>query len=105
MRTVTGGDVTRILSCLQTSHVTTDESRYNLTADSRVRIYHQKGERFAPVCVKQHDRLGGGCVIVSGKKTRLIVIHGNLNTQRYINGVFNVEAIPFMQRNGFVVFQ
>jgi hypothetical protein len=88
VRTVTGGDVTGTLSCC-----------YNLShADSRVRIYRQKGERFAPVCVRQHDRLGG-------QKTRLIIIHGNLNAQRYINEVFNAEAIPFMLRNGPVVFQ
>ena len=43
--------------------------------------------------------------IMGGQKTRLIVIHGNLNAQRYINEVLNAEAIPFMQRNGPVVFQ
>jgi hypothetical protein len=42
---------------------------------------------------------------MGGQKTRLIVIHGNLNAQRYINEVLNAEAIPFMQRNGPVVFQ
>jgi hypothetical protein len=44
-----------------------DESRYNLShADGRVRIYRQKGERFAPVCVRQHGRFRGGSVIVWG---------------------------------------
>jgi uncharacterized protein YybS (DUF2232 family) len=36
--------------------------------------------------------------IMGGQKTQLIVIHGNLNTQRYINEVLNAKAIPFMQR-------
>jgi hypothetical protein len=43
--------------------------------------------------------------IMNGQKTRLIVMHGNLNAQRYINEILNAEAIPFMQRNGTVVFQ
>jgi hypothetical protein len=68
------------------------------------------GERFAFVCVKQHDRFGGGSVMVwgrimDGQKTRLIVIYGILNAQRYTIEVFIAEAIPFMQRNGPVVFQ
>jgi len=38
-----------------------DESRFNLSlADGRVRVYHRKGERFAPVFVRRHDRFGGG---------------------------------------------
>jgi hypothetical protein len=40
-----------------------------------------------------------------GQKTRLLVIRGKLNAQRYINEVLNAEAIPFMQRNTPVVFQ
>jgi hypothetical protein len=91
-----------------------DESSYNLShADGSVKIYHRKGERFAPVCVRQHDRFGGGCVMVhnvwggimGGQKTRLIVIHGNLNAHRYTNEVLNAETIPFIQRNDPVVLQ
>jgi len=40
-----------------------------------------------------------------GQKTRLIVLRGNLNTQRYINNVLNAEAIPFLRRNAPAVFQ
>ena len=88
-----------------------DESRFNLsTADGRKRVYRRQGERFASVCIREHDRFGGGGVMVwggimGGQKTRLIVIQGNLNAQRYINHVLNAEAIPFMQRNRPVVFQ
>jgi hypothetical protein len=42
---------------------------------------------------------------MDGQKTRLIVIHGNLNEHRYINEVLNGDAIPFMKGNGPVVFQ
>jgi len=103
VRTVTGGNVTGIPF--------SDESCYNLShADGRARVYRRQCETFAPVCVTQHDRFGGGGVMVwggimGGQKTRLIVIRGNLNAQRYIDEVLNVEAIPFMQRNALVVFQ
>jgi hypothetical protein len=45
--------------------------------------------------------------IMCGQKNRHIVIYGNINAQRsrYINEILNVEAIPFMQNNGLVVFQ
>jgi len=88
-----------------------DESRYNLShADGRARVYRRQGERFAPVCVRQHDRFGGGGVMVWGgimgrQKTRLIVIRGNLNAPRYIDEVLNAKAIQFMRRNAPVVFQ
>jgi hypothetical protein len=42
---------------------------------------------------------------MGGQKTRLIVKNANLNAQRNINEVLNAKAIPFMQRNGPVVFQ
>jgi len=42
-----------------------DKSRYNLShADGRARVYRRQGERFAPVCVRQYDRFGGGDVMV-----------------------------------------
>jgi len=83
-----------------------NESLYNLNhANGRARVYRRQGERFAPVCVRQHGRFGGGGVMVCEQKTRLIVIRGNLNAQRYIDEVLNAEAISFMQRNAPVVFQ
>jgi len=98
VRTVTGGDMTGIPF--------SDESLYNFShADGRARVYRRQGERFAPVCVRQHDRFSGGCVMVCEQKTWLIVIRGNLNAQRYIDEVLNAETIPFMQRNAPVVFQ
>ena len=57
VRTVTGGNVTGIPF--------SDESCYNLShADGRARVYLRQGERFAPVCVRQYDRFGGGDVMV-----------------------------------------
>jgi hypothetical protein len=88
-----------------------DESKFNLSnADGLQLVYRRQGQRFTPACVREHDRFGKGGVmvwdgIIGGQKTRLLVIPGNLNAQRYINKVLKAEAIPFMQRNATVVFQ
>ena len=42
-----------------------DESRFNLKFnDGRIRVYRRQGERFADVNVREHDRFGGGSVMV-----------------------------------------
>ena len=82
-----------------------DESRFNLsTCDGRVRVFRRKGERFAPNCLSQRDRFGGGSVMVwggimGGRKTELIVIRGNLNAQRYIDVVLRPVVVPFLQQH------
>ena len=83
-----------------------DEARFNLShADGRIRVYRRTGERYVSCCVIQRDRFGGGSVMVwggicSGRKTRLLVLDGNLNAQRYINEVLVPEVIPFLLQNG-----
>ena len=83
-----------------------DEARFNLShADGRIRVYRRTGERYADCCVIQRDRFGGGSVMVwggicGGRKTRLLVLDGNLNAQRYINEVLVPEVIPFLLQNG-----
>ena len=37
---------------------------------------------------------------MGGNKTCLVVIHGNINAQTYINDVLDVEALPFIQFHG-----
>ena len=67
----------------------TDETRFHLShSDGRSRVYQRRGERYVNHCVIEEDRLGGGSVMVCGgitarQKTRLIVVEGNLNGQRY----------------------
>lgn len=84
----------------------TDESRFNLShSDGRARVYRRKGERYTDACVLQRNRFGGGSVmiwggIMGGRKTRLVVVNGNLNAQGYINQILAPEAIPFIQRHG-----
>ena len=45
-------------SCLQTSPGFVDFT------DRRARVWRMLNERFAPVCVAEHDRFGGGSVMV-----------------------------------------
>ena len=83
-----------------------DESRFNLTHhDGRIRVFRRRGERFADNCLIKRDRFGGGSVMVWGgitgrRKKNLIVLHGNLNAQGYINQILQSEAVPFLQRHG-----
>ena len=45
----------------------TDESRYHIsTCDRRVRVWRQPGELYAQCNIVQHDRFGGGSVMVWG---------------------------------------
>ena len=83
-----------------------DESRFNPSHhDGRIRVFRRRGERFADNCLVERDRFGGGSVMVWGgimgrKRTNLIVVHDNLNAQRYINQILQLEAVPFLQRHG-----
>ena len=38
--------------------------------------------------------------IMGRRKTNLIVVQGNLNSQGYINQILQPEAVPFLQRHG-----
>ena len=43
----------------------TDESRFCVDfTDRRARVWRMPNERFAPVCVAEHDQFGGGSVMV-----------------------------------------
>ena len=65
----------------------------------------EEGECFAYNCLIERNRFGGGSVMVwdgfmGRKKTNLIVVQGNLNTQGYINQILQPEAGLFLQRHG-----
>ena len=82
-----------------------DECRIKLMeADGRTRVYRRRGERYAQACVQEVDRFGMGGVMVwggicGGQKTRLLVIHGNLNAVRYRDEILAREVVPFINRN------
>ena len=83
----------------------TDESHYVLDMlDRRRRVWRRRGERYANCNVVQHDRYGGGSVMVWGgisvrSRTDLVVIDGNLTGQRYINEVLQPVVLPFLHQH------
>ena len=91
--------------------VFTDESCFNLKfADGRVRVWRRDGERMDPANVIQHDRLGGGSIMVWGgisncAKTDLVTVQGNLNAVRYCNEIVRPVLLPFLRQRHAAIFQ
>ena len=92
--------------------VFSDESRFNLSnADGRIRVYRRRHERYANNCVLQHNRYGGGGVMVWAAinhrfKSQLVVCQGNLTARRYIDQILRPVVVPmFRQRQGLVFQQ
>ena len=83
----------------------TDESKFNVSgADGRQRIWRRVGERYAPCCITEVDRWGGGSVHVWGgitefNKTDLVILRGSINAQAYVNQVAGPVIVPFMRRH------
>ena len=89
-----------------------DESRFCIFRnDGRQHVYRRVGERLAPNCIHQVRPYGGGGLMVWGGicgdvKTRLVVIRGKLNAQRYRDDILQPVVVPFIQQqpNG-IIFQ
>ena len=83
----------------------TDESRFVLDMlDRRRRVWRRRGERYANCNVVEHDRYGGGSVMVWGgvsvrSRTDLIVVDGNLTSQRYIDEILRPVVLPFLHQH------
>lgn len=80
----------------------TDESRFCLDFnDGRRRVWRQKNERFKNCCVAEHDRFGGGSIMVWGGIsydgcTDLYVIrNGSLTGVRYRDEILAPIVRPF----------
>ena len=79
----------------------TDESRFCVDFhDGRRRVWRMQGERYADCCVAEHDRFGGGSVMVWGGisitgKTDLHVIAGNLTGIQYRDEVLDPIVRPY----------
>jgi len=79
----------------------TDESRFCVDFhDGRRRVWRTGGERYADCCVIEHDRFGGGSVMVwagisIGGCTELYVINGNLTGARYRDEILHPIVRPF----------
>ena len=83
-----------------------DESRFNLDHhDGRMLVWRRPRERYATACIAEHDRWGGGSVMVwagiwSTGRTDLVVVNGNMNWRRYLNDVIIPVVQPKLQRIG-----
>lgn len=91
--------------------VFSDESRFNLSnADGRIRVYRRRHERYVDNCVLEHNRYGGGSVMVWGAinhrfKSQLVVCQGNLTAQRYIDQILRPVVVPMFQQRQNLVLQ
>lgn len=83
-----------------------DESRFCLRQlDHRVKVWRRRGERYADCCTDRVTSFGGGSVMVWGGisltgKTRLVIIGGNLNAERYRDEILQPVAIPYLHSLG-----
>ena len=70
-------------------------------SDRRARVWRMPNERFAPVCVAEHDRFGGGSVMVwagisaQGKTDLHVIDNGTLTDLRYVNEILDVYVHPY----------
>ena len=85
----------------QWATVLNDGSRFLLDMlDRRRRVWHRRGERYANCAIVEHDRYGGGSLMVWGgisvrSRTELFVLNETLTGQRYINEVLQPGCSAF----------
>uniref|UniRef100_A0A8C5FPN4 Transposase Tc1-like domain-containing protein n=1 Tax=Gadus morhua TaxID=8049 RepID=A0A8C5FPN4_GADMO len=68
-----------------------------------VKVWRRRGERYADCCNDKITSFSGGSVMVWGDnlphwKTRLVIIGGNLNAERYRDEILQPVAIPYVRR-------
>ena len=80
----------------------TDKSRFCVDfTDRHARVWRIPNERFAPVCVAEHDWFGGGSVMVwagisaQGKTDLHVIDNGTLTALRYVNEILDVYVRPY----------
>lgn len=80
----------------------TDESKFNLDFnDGRRRVWRQKNERFRDCCVAEHDRFGGGSVLVwagisyDGRTDLHVIRNGSLTGMRYRDEILDPIVRPY----------
>ena len=79
----------------------TDESKFNLDFnDGRRRVWRQRNERFLDCCVVEHDRFGGGSVLVwagisyDGHTDLYVIRNGALTGVRYRDEILHPIVRP-----------
>ena len=94
-----------------------DESRFTIhRGGGSVRVYRRRNgpyTDYTDCCVLERDRFGGGgggsvlvwTGIAHGFCTNIVVIEGNLNAQRYRDGILAAgrHAIPLFQNNSNII--
>ncbi|KAJ8361323.1 hypothetical protein SKAU_G00178480 [Synaphobranchus kaupii] len=80
----------------------TDESRFTLsTCDRRERVWRRHGERYAACNIIQHDRFGGGSVMVwggislEGRRNLHVLVNGTLTAVRYWDEILRPIVRPY----------
>ena len=79
-----------------------DESRFTLDFhDGRNHVHRLRGERFAPCCLQEHDRYGGGSVLVwaaiwHGRRSPLCIVDGMMTGQKHRELKFFLESLTFL---------
>ena len=80
----------------------TDESRFTLsTCDRRERVWRRRGERYAACNIIQHDRFGGGSVMVwggislEGRTDLHVIANGTLTAVRYRDEILRAIVRPY----------
>ena len=92
-------------------HEWSDESWCSLCFhDGRIRVYQCQGERFSDATVSEHDRYGGGSVMVwagvtVNLKTQLCIIDDNLSAQHHVNEILSVVVPYLVQMQQGAIFQ
>ena len=89
-----------------------DESRFTPSFNhGRVRVWRRQGERYADATVREHNRYGGGSVMVwggmsLGTRTPLLRVDGNLNGVRYRDEILQPLVLPAIANMGLgAIFQ
>lgn len=83
-----------------------DESRFTISfCDGRERVWRRSGERYNDSCVIEHNRFGGGSVMVwagigIGQRTPLQRVMGNMNAISYRDDILTPVVIPALQAIG-----
>ena len=83
----------------------TDESRFTISFhNGRNCVWRRRGVRFQDATIQEHDRYGGGSVMVWGsislrKRNDLYRINGNLNGAQYVNEVHCTRLSTDFLRN------
>ncbi|KAJ8332732.1 hypothetical protein SKAU_G00425210 [Synaphobranchus kaupii] len=80
----------------------TDESRFTLsTCDRRERVWRRRGERYAACNIIQHDRFGGGSVMVwggislQGRTDLHVIANGTLTAVKYRDEILRAIVRPY----------